>query len=94
MLRTLNEYDHDGRAHVIKQLGVFSFENHTCLVHEQLGPSLYDFLQANSYKPYPMYCVRDFARQLLESLELLARLQLTHTDLKARPNGRLRWALH
>ena len=45
--------------------------------------SLYDFLKAHNYRPYPLYPhVRDFARQLLESLEFLHGMQLIHTDLK------------
>lgn len=55
---------------------------HYALVFECLGPSLYDFIKKHDYRPFPLYCVRDFARQLLEALEFLHSFQLIHTDLK------------
>ena len=55
---------------------------HYCLVFERLGKSLYDVLKMNNYHPFPMFCVRDFSRQLLEALEFLHGFGLIHTDLK------------
>jgi hypothetical protein len=37
-------------------------------VFEKLGPSLYDFLRKNSYRAFPIDLVREFARQILESV--------------------------
>ncbi|KAG0563154.1 hypothetical protein M758_8G007800 [Ceratodon purpureus] len=37
-------------------------------VCERLGPSLYDFLRKNNYRPFSADFVRDVGRQLLESL--------------------------
>lgn len=39
-----------------------------CQVFEKLGPSLYDFLKRNRYQPFPVDLVREFGRQLLESV--------------------------
>lgn len=55
---------------------------HYCLVFECLGRSLYDFLKMYEYRPFPMFCVRDFSRQLLETLDFLHGFGLIHTDLK------------
>jgi len=55
---------------------------HYCLVFECLGRSLYDFLKMHDYRAFPMYCVRDFARQLLEAIDFLSGFGLIHTDLK------------
>ena len=44
--------------------------------------SLYEFLKAHDFKPYPLIYVREFARQLLEALEFLHGMKLIHTDLK------------
>jgi dual-specificity kinase len=55
---------------------------HYCLVFERLGMSLYDYLKAHDFSPYPVGHVRDFARQLLESLAFLRSINLIHTDLK------------
>ena len=51
-------------------------------VFEKLGLSLYDFLRVNQYRPFKIDVVRDFGRQLLESVAYLHSLQLIHTDLK------------
>ena len=53
-----------------------------CQVFERLGPSLYDFLRKNSYKPFAVDMARDFLRQLLEAVAFMHDLRLIHTDLK------------
>ncbi|KAK2982617.1 hypothetical protein RJ640_014996 [Escallonia rubra] len=71
----------------------FDYRNHICIVFEKLGPSLYDFLKRNKYCPFPVDLVREFGRQLLESVACLIfyrlpyltdmhDLSLIHTDLK------------
>ncbi|CAI0441291.1 unnamed protein product, partial [Linum tenue] len=60
----------------------FDYRNHICIVFEKLGPSLYDFLKRNKYCPFPVDLVREFGRQLLESVAYMHDLQLIHTDLK------------
>lgn len=51
-------------------------------VFEKLGLSLYDFLRVNQYRPFRIDVVREFGRQLLESVAYLHGLDLIHTDLK------------
>lgn len=46
----------------------FDYRNHICIVFEKLGPSLFDFLKRNKYCPFPVDLVREFGRQLLESV--------------------------
>ncbi|ONM40929.1 Serine/threonine-protein kinase AFC3 [Zea mays] len=60
----------------------FDYRNHICIVFEKLGPSLYDFLKRNRYRPFPVELVREFGRQLLESVAYMHDLRLIHTDLK------------
>ncbi|KAG0502237.1 hypothetical protein HPP92_002309 [Vanilla planifolia] len=60
----------------------FDYRNHICIVFEKLGPSLYDFLRNNGYRPFPIDLVREIGRQLLESVALMHDLHLIHTDLK------------
>ncbi|KAK1399937.1 Serine/threonine-protein kinase AFC1 [Heracleum sosnowskyi] len=60
----------------------FDYRNHICIVFERLGPSLYDFLRKNSYRSFPIDLVREFGRQLLESVAFMHDLRLIHTDLK------------
>ena len=71
-----------GLSHCAVMYHAFSFAGHYCMVFERLGPSLYDFLKRQKYQPFPLSCCRDFARQLLETLEFLHGLKLIHTDLK------------
>lgn len=52
------------------------------MVFERLGCSLYDYLKNHDYKPFPLYCIRAYAWQLLTALEYCHRIQLVHTDLK------------
>lgn len=47
-----------------------------CQVFEKLGPSLYDFLKRNRYQPFPVELVREFGRQLLESVACVLSLIL------------------
>ena len=44
--------------------------------------SLYDYLKQHDYVPYPLGHVREFARQLLQSLKFMRSINLIHTDLK------------
>ncbi|XP_038886114.1 serine/threonine-protein kinase AFC3 [Benincasa hispida] len=60
----------------------FDYRNHICIVFEKLGPSLFDFLKRNRYCPFPVDLVREFGRQLLESVAYMHDLHLIHTDLK------------
>ncbi|KAL6344978.1 hypothetical protein AAG906_007709 [Vitis piasezkii] len=60
----------------------FDYRNHICIVFEKLGPSLFDFLKRNKYCPFPVDLVREFGRQLLESVAYVHDLCLIHTDLK------------
>jgi serine/threonine protein kinase len=71
-----------GVSHCARMFDAFSFSGHYCMVFESLGPSLYDFLKRQNYQPFPLMCVRDFAKQLLETLEFLHSFRLIHTDLK------------
>ena len=36
----------------------FDYRGHVCMVFERLGPSLYDILRKNGYKPFPLAMVR------------------------------------
>jgi serine/threonine protein kinase len=82
IIEDVNRRGRRGRTHCSILYDTFSFHGHYCMVLESLGPSLYDFLKGQKYQPFPIYCVRDFAEQLLETLEYLHSFRLIHTDLK------------
>jgi serine/threonine protein kinase len=39
-------------------------------------------MKRHNYQPYPLYCVQDFATQLLDAVDFLHGMGLIHTDLK------------
>ncbi|KAK9741754.1 hypothetical protein RND81_03G125800 [Saponaria officinalis] len=81
ILRHLAENDKVG-SHCVQIRSWFDYRNHICIVFEKLGPSLYDILKRNRYRPFNVDLVREFGRQLLESVAYMHELHLIHTDLK------------
>eukprot|EP00697_Spironema_sp_BW2_P016510 gnl/Spiro4/7771_TR4089_c0_g2_i1.p1 gnl/Spiro4/7771_TR4089_c0_g2~~gnl/Spiro4/7771_TR4089_c0_g2_i1.p1 ORF type:complete len:397 (+),score=73.04 gnl/Spiro4/7771_TR4089_c0_g2_i1:287-1477(+) len=83
ILHHLNRRDPSGSKGCVRLLGDFDYRNHVCMVFEKLGPSLYDFLKSNRYRPFPVLHVQHFARNILQSVAFLHdELELIHTDLK------------
>nr|XP_019706980.1 serine/threonine-protein kinase AFC3 isoform X2 [Elaeis guineensis] len=82
VLNHLANNDKDGTKCCVQIRRWFDYRNHICIVCEKLGPSLYDFLKRNKYCPFPVELVREFGRQLLESVAYMHDLRLIHTDLK------------
>ncbi|KNA11783.1 hypothetical protein SOVF_131910 isoform A, partial [Spinacia oleracea] len=81
VLRHLAEHDKVG-SHCVEIRSWFDYRNHVCIVFEKLGPSLYDILKRNKHRPFPVDLVREFGRQLLESVAYMHELHYIHTDLK------------
>ncbi|EPS65327.1 hypothetical protein M569_09450, partial [Genlisea aurea] len=81
VLQKLARHDTNG-SRCVQIRNWFDYRNHICIVFEKLGPSLYDFLRKNSYRSFPIDLVREFGRQLLESVAFMHDLRLIHTDLK------------
>lgn len=48
----------------------------SCQVFERLGPSLFDFLRKNGYRPFPLGLVQQFVRQMIRSVKYLHELRL------------------
>ena len=69
-----------GVTHCAVMFDTFTFSGHYCMVFEKLGPSLYDFQKRQNYRPFPLACVRDFAKQLLETLEFLHSFRLVRAS--------------
>ena len=42
----------------------------------------YEYQRSHQYRPYPLACVRDVARQVFEALAFMHSLDLVHTDIK------------
>ena len=82
IVRDVNRRGGRGETHCAVLYNALTWQSHYCMVFESLGPSLYDFVKRHKYQPFPMVCVRDFARQLLETLDFIHSFKLIHTDLK------------
>ncbi|KAJ0989459.1 hypothetical protein J5N97_007815 [Dioscorea zingiberensis] len=81
MLQQIGKHDKNG-SRCVQIRNWFDYRNHICIVFEKLGPSLYDFLRKNSYRPFPIDLVRELGRQLLECVAFMHDMRLIHTDLK------------
>ncbi|KAI9880265.1 MAG: dual specificity protein kinase kns1 [Pleopsidium flavum] len=82
VLSTLSHNDKENRNKCIHLRDCFDFRNHICIVTDLLGQSVFDFLKANAFVPFPSSQIQSFARQLLTSVAFLHDLNLIHTDLK------------
>lgn len=82
VLRALRENDPHNENKCIHLLETFNFKNHVCIVSELLGKSVFDFLKENKFQPFPPLHIWQFAKQLMQSVAFLHRLNLVHTDLK------------
>jgi serine/threonine protein kinase len=87
ILEKLNKSDPEHKSHIVRLYDHFPLDHNYCLVFERLGKSLYDVIKMNKYKGkgykgFRMTQVQKFAKQLLQSLDFMHTLGLTHTDLK------------
>ncbi|KAL1967431.1 hypothetical protein VTN77DRAFT_3216 [Rasamsonia byssochlamydoides] len=82
VLSTLASNDRTNRNKCIHLRDCFDFRNHICIVTDLLGQSVFDFLKANGFVPFPSSQIQSFARQLFTSVAFLHDLNLIHTDLK------------
>ncbi|EEF45929.1 serine/threonine-protein kinase AFC3 isoform X2 [Ricinus communis] len=82
ILQKIAKNDQISTSRCVQIRNWFDYRNHICIVFEKLGPSLFDFLKRNKYCPFPVDLVREFGRQLLESVAYMHDLRLIHTDLK------------
>ncbi|CEG66931.1 Putative CMGC/CLK protein kinase [Rhizopus microsporus] len=82
VLNTLKKHDPLNLNKCIHLVEWFDYQNHICMVFELLGQSVFDFLKANHFKPFPHHHIQQLAKQLLTSVAFLHDLKLIHTDLK------------
>ena len=66
----------------VRLLDHFDYHGFMCLSFEELGVSVYDFLNENEYVPFPMEHVKAISYQLIDSVAFLHRHRIIHTDLK------------
>lgn len=85
ILREIQQLDPERQSLCVELLDTFLEPRHQfCLVFEQLGVSLRDFLKWNKNRGMFLEDAKNISRQLLQSLSTLHRIGLIHTDLKCR----------
>ncbi|KAJ2679502.1 serine threonine protein kinase CMGC group [Coemansia spiralis] len=82
VLQTLERNDPTNAYQCMHLNETFDHRNHVCMVFDLLGPSVFDFLKENEFRPFSLHQVQLFAEQLLRSVAFLHSLNLVHTDLK------------
>uniref|UniRef100_A0A5S6R3Q7 Protein kinase domain-containing protein n=1 Tax=Trichuris muris TaxID=70415 RepID=A0A5S6R3Q7_TRIMR len=82
ILNKLNQWDPEGKHLFVSLLHDFDYYGHVCLVFPKYGMSVFDFMKANSFVPYPMEQVRHIAYQLCFAVSFMHDHGLVHTDLK------------
>ena len=68
VLSTLKSNDRENRNKCIHLRHCFDFRNHICIVTDLYGQSVFDFLKANNFTPFPNTHIQTFARQLFTSV--------------------------
>lgn len=68
VLATLKANDERNRNQCIHLRDCFDYRGHICIVTDLLGKSVFDFLNGNSFVPFPKSHIQHFARQLLTSV--------------------------
>jgi len=71
-----------GGSHCVHFREWFDYRGHICIVFSKLGLSLFDLLRKNRYRPFDLFHVQTFAKQMLETVDFLHKIKLIHTDLK------------
>jgi len=85
VLRDIQRLDASNKSNTVELRNIFVHaEKFFCMVFEPLDTSLRDFLKLNSGQGLFMADVKQIATQLLQSLEVLHSIGLTHCDLKCR----------
>lgn len=82
VLKTLLDNDKAGKYPVVRMKDTLNFRNHTCIIFELLGQSLYQTLKNSGFRGIPLRYIRRYAFQIFQSLHLLSRLKIIHCDLK------------
>ncbi|KAJ2723015.1 serine threonine protein kinase CMGC group [Coemansia sp. Benny D115] len=82
VLQTLKRNDPSNVYQCMHVNETFDHRNHVCMIFDLLGPSVFDFLKENEFRPFSLHHVQLFAEQLLRSVAFLHSLNLIHTDLK------------
>ncbi len=52
VLEAIKKNDPKEEHYCIQMLSWFTFKDHVCMVFEKYGPSIFDFMKKNKYRPF------------------------------------------
>lgn len=81
LLQFLNKIDREQNLFV-SFLGDFDYDGHTCIILEKFGPTLYDAIASQGFKPINLYAIRSILYNICCGLKELHHSGFIHTDLK------------
>jgi serine/threonine protein kinase len=81
-----NEWDKNGKHHIVNMKDTFLFRSHLCIVFEMLSVNLYELIKQNQFRGLSTNLVRVFIQQILDCLVLLNKVKIIHCDLKPEVN--------
>ena len=86
LLKKISSLDKKNKSHCLKVFDSFMFTKNKiqyyAIVTELLDINLFQFLKLNSYNGYTMSQIQHIAKQILEGIAFLNKLNIIHTDLK------------
>jgi len=86
ILNKLDELDRSKNSLIIRLYKSFrciiNGIEHSCLIFEKCGRSLYDYIKKNKYRGFPLSMVAIIGYQIFHSISFCHSNKLTHTDLK------------
>ena len=65
-----------GLKHCIPLREWFDYRGHVCMSFQKLGPSLYEAMRVNSYRPFCFRTLQNFALQLIEAVQFMHELKV------------------
>lgn len=82
ILRMISRKDSENKSLCVNMLDYFMNESFVCIVFPVLGQSVFDYMQENDFKPFPLEQVYEISLQLCKAVEFLHSYGMVHTDLK------------
>ncbi|CAD8100638.1 unnamed protein product [Paramecium sonneborni] len=84
ILRTIHQQNqyHPGNEKIVRAYEAFSHKDNYCIVFEDLGLSLYDFMRGKYFGGFELKAVQEILYDCLQGLDFMHTSGYTHTDLK------------
>lgn len=84
IIMTMMQYDPTGLFDFVRLSNWFVYPHggHVTMVFPKLGPSLYETMNRNDDRPFPVYMIRKYLKRLCQTLAFMHSIGIVHTDVK------------